>query len=95
MSWEPVTLWAVRCDGETTQGQCAQTYHYPADDEDDAPTQALYLTRDLGSAIASGLHLAGWLTAGTRVLCPAHVDAAVYLAAAEVDGLPFGEEISQ
>lgn len=90
MSWEPVTLWALRCDGETTRGQCAHTYHYLPDDDDGDPVQAL--TAD--PAVTTwhrGLDSAGWLAIGDRVLCPAHVAAAAYLCAAEIDGLPFEE----
>lgn len=98
MSFEPVTRWVLRCDGDTTRGQCTQRLVdcHPDDDPDspltvwapvihDRPTLADDERRDLR-------HHFGWLALRDgRVLCSRHVDGLEYLARAAVDGLPFDE----
>lgn len=87
MSWEPVTLWSLRCDGETTRGQCPELCH--VEDDDGEPYQVVLWDKRLTPGWVHTLHACGWLFTGTRLLCPRHVAAAEYLVAAELDGLPF------
>lgn len=94
MSFEPVTRWAVRCDGDTTRGQCTQRLAYPDTDEDDSPLTvwqpALLEHPALDPATRADLRGCGWLVLRDgRLLCPHHVTAGEYLARAAVDGLPF------
>jgi hypothetical protein len=88
MSFEPVTMWRFRCDGDTTTGQCTEIFTFFDDDADevvealnDAPTIARWV---------SMINSRGWL-AGQRLLCPRHVASAEHLVAAAMDGLPFDE----
>lgn len=101
MSFEPVTQWALRCDGDTTRGQCTQQFVYPVgtDDWDEAEESEatvwrpfLYDGPELDEHDRRDLHVAGWLLARDgRALCPRHVAGLEHLARAAVDGLPFPE----
>lgn len=92
MSFEPVTRWAIRCDDQTNTGQCPQRLVY-TEDPDDPPVVwnlALLDRADLDDDTRTLLRVLGWLVAPDgRVLCPRHVAALEYLAAAALDGLPF------
>lgn len=91
MSFEPVTMYVLRCDGETTTGQCRETLHVPDEEDWDQKTQALFYKPELPENwVRHTLPALGWQV-GHRVLCPDHVKALEYMAAAELDGLPFGE----
>jgi hypothetical protein len=86
VSFEPVTYWKFRCDGDTTTGQCRIVFNVYGDGEwVDAETPAPSL-----DGWESTLEQAGWVIgAGGRLMCPAHVVAAERLIAASMDGLPF------
>jgi hypothetical protein len=102
VSFESVTRWELRCDGDTTRGQCTQRLLYCDNPEDpDSPLTewypAVYDEPTLHERTLADLRYSGWLVARDgRLLCPRHVAALEYLARVAVDGLPFpdldGEE---
>jgi hypothetical protein len=95
VSFEPVTRWELRCDGDTTRGQCNQRLLYCTDPEDpESPLTdwfpAVYDEPTLHPRARADLRDSGWLTSRDgHVLCPRHVAALEYLARVAVDGLPF------
>ena len=94
MSFEPVTCYALRCDGEVPGGQCPTLEHYvPEDADEDEPIVALRLKPGLTPGDITWLHRGreGWtlLPDGT-VLCPQHMAAREQMVVASLDGLPFG-----
>lgn len=106
MSWQPVSYWALRCDGDVPNGQCGELLYsdsYSAvsalawnkhAEVVHAPT--LFTSgctqRDL---LERWLSAQGWLKTDSRVLCPDHVQALEKQAEAAVDGLPFDEGAHQ
>lgn len=97
MSWTELTYWALRCDGQTTTGQCPTLL--PSADPDDHPPawspQGLRVLQPLlfmGAppelAVLRGEPAPGWLVTRDRVLCPDHVAAQQRMAAAVLEGLP-------
>lgn len=97
MSFEPVTRWVLRCDGDTTHGKCTQQFVY-GDDPDDPESPLtvwypqVYDEAALHPHVLADLRCSGWLALRDgRVLCSRHVDGLEYLARAAVDGLPFDE----
>jgi hypothetical protein len=98
MSFEPITRWALRCDGTTTRGQCDhRLVDCHPDDDPDSPLTVwapnLFDQPELTRPDATDLRYRGWLVLRDgRVLCPAHVAGLEHLARAAVDGLPFDEE---
>jgi hypothetical protein len=97
MSFEPVTRWTIRCDGDTTRGQCTRRFVYGdnPDDSDAALTvwsPTVYDEPTLHACVAADLRCSGWLVGRDgRLLCPRHLAALEHLARAAVDGLPFDE----
>ncbi|MGW4488402.1 hypothetical protein ACWEOE_31725 [Amycolatopsis sp. NPDC004368] len=92
MSFEPVIQWQLRCNGDTTFGQCRAVV------TDVDPELGVYLPVLLDKAyvdpaLVDHMQHEGWIISGPpdapRLLCPDHVEAAAYLAAAQLDGLPF------
>lgn len=95
MSFEPVARWALRCDGDTTYGQCLDMYeYYPDGDEENGLVLGLWDKPKLSDRDRSWL-LRGrddWaLMPDGRVFCPCHIAAAEYLVRAGLEGLPFEE----
>jgi len=97
VSFEPVTRWEIRCDGDTTRGQCTQRLLY-CDNPDDphspltAWVPAVYDEPSLHEQALTDLRASGWLVGRDgRLLCPRHVAALEYLARVAIDGLPFPE----
>lgn len=93
MSFEPVTRWALRCDGEVPSGQCPTLEHWtPEDADEDEPVVALRLKPGLTESDHVWLRRGreGWtlLPDGT-VLCPQHMAAREQMVAAALEGLPF------
>lgn len=100
MSWQQVTYWALRCDGDTTHGQCdAVVFDNPTchlapvgwtgdGDREQLPT--MWVSKPY-MPHPGWLDQLGWLHTGDRVLCPEHVAALEFLAEAEMTGLPFEE----
>lgn len=77
MTFEPVTRWTVRCDGDTTHGQCLDHHLYPDDEDWDGDSERQY-PDELGNGAGAwvltlfdapeltdvdrrGLRLSGWL----------------------------------
>lgn len=101
MSWQEVTYWALRCDGDTTHGQCnAVVYDHPtrhgtpvgwtgAGDPQQLPTMWFGKPYEPHPDWLQDL---GWLDTGNRILCPDHLAGLAFLAEAEMAGLPFDEE---
>lgn len=91
MSFEPVTMYHLRCDGDTTRGQCTEVLRYPDEDDEGEFYDALISKPEISEGTKKSMEWLGWLVFGERVLCPKHVSAAEYLAEVGVSGLPFGE----
>ncbi|GAA2773681.1 hypothetical protein [Saccharopolyspora taberi] len=90
MGWQQVSHWAIRCDGDTTHGQCQRLWTWWNDDDetwDEIPQ--LFTTREVPWIRATYLRSDGWLLIGNRALCPDHVNAGERLAEADISGLPF------
>lgn len=91
MSFEPVTMWHLRCDGDTTSGQCAALYQFWDPEDDEHLITAMFAEKTLvGSERA--IRSSGWEVLGDRVLCPDHVSAAAQMVDASLNGLPFESE---
>lgn len=93
MSFEAVTCWALRCDGEVPGGQCPTLEHYiPEDADEDEPVVALRMEPGLTESDYVWLRRGreGWtlLPDGT-VLCPQHMAGRERMVVAALDGLPF------
>lgn len=102
MSWDPVTYWTVRCDGQTTTGQCPTLL--PSAEPSDHPVAwtpqgvrvlqpLLFMAAPPELAALRSEPVQGWLVTRNRVLCPEHVAAQGDLAAALIDGIPFEDEV--
>ncbi len=98
MSWQATSYWTIRCDGDTTRGQCSALLRTPDEsctgfDTYGEPRRLPVLFTDEPSSAtrlsARFMREYGWLAAGERVLCPDHVAAAEQQAEAELCGLPF------
>lgn len=87
MSFDPITVWVLRCDGRVPAGQCPTQEHAP--DELGDPEMVLRSKPALHDFEKTS-STSGWevLPDGT-VLCPQHSFARAQLAEAEQDGLPF------
>lgn len=105
MSWQPISYWALRCDGETTRGQCDQLLYSDPDamvvpvawtqhgDVHYAPTLfTAGCQRDLSE---QWMREHGWLKTDSRILCPDHIAALEKQAEAEINGLPFEQGVQQ
>lgn len=98
MSWFSITYWALRCDGRTPYGQCLALLAGPDgeravawNDEGDRVCQPLLFTTPPPLGLLRSEPRRGWLVVRDRTLCPEHVAAEEYLAAAGLDGLPLDE----
>jgi hypothetical protein len=86
-------LWTVRCDGDTSRGQCERVYEYPSTVAG-VVEMALLDDPAVGPQHISEIESAGWLTAGKgsqRHLCPRHVASVERMLLANLEGLPFHE----
>lgn len=97
MSWQPVSYWALRCDGAEPSGQCPQLLY----SDPDALVVPVHWNRfgDVvyGPTLFSGGKQAeldagwisqhGWTLAGERVLCPTHARELEQETAAAVDAV--------
>lgn len=94
MSYEPVTLYHLRCDGVLPHGrQCPELYQYtdPEDDSGDLIT-ALLDKQEMSEAWAKTIRSDGWMVLRDgRVLCAKHVAGQANLAEAIAFGLPFDD----
>jgi hypothetical protein len=88
MSFEPITYWKFRCDGDTTRGQCTEVYSYFPDEEDELEV-AINDKPELGMWKET-LERDGWTATG-RLLCPRHVASVERMLLANLEGLPFYE----
>lgn len=97
MSFEPVTLYHLRCDGVLPHGrQCPELYQYP-DPEDDSGDliTALLDKQELSEAWTKSIRHEGWMAfRDGRVHCAKHVSGMANLAEAVAFGLPFDEPTS-
>lgn len=91
MSFDPVTMYKYRCDGNTACGQCAEVLRYPDEDDEGEFYDALTSKPEISEGTKKSMEWLGWLVFGERLLCPKHVAGAEYLAEAEFSGLPFGD----
>ena len=92
MSFEPITYWALRCDGDTTRGQCERRHDYePWEDELDERVLTTWSDpTDLDAAQRRAVSDSGWLwLPDGRVLCPAHLAGRAEMVRAALEGLPF------
>ncbi len=105
MSWQPVSYWALRCDGEVSHGrQCtAVVYDDPnchlapvgwTGDGNPEQLPTMYTSKPY-MPHPGWLQQLGWLHTGNRVLCPDHVQALEFMAEAEMTGLPFEQGVQQ
>lgn len=94
MSWQPITMYTIQCDG-TTPERCTEVYQVPDKDDDAVPLiTALWDQPEFTSWDPMHMRTAGWLrTPDGRDLCPRHTAAAEQLVRASLDGLPFNEEV--
>lgn len=92
MSFEPVTLYHLRCDGLLAHGrQCSELYQYadPEDDSGDLIT-ALLDKPELSEAWVKSIRDEGWMAfRDGRVHCAKHVKGTADMAEALAFGLPF------
>lgn len=97
MSWQSVSYWSVRCDGDTTRGQCQELLpdvNNQVQDRHGQVHSAPAIFRDklrVEHLNTAYLEQFGWLRVGGRVLCPGHARALEKQAEAMLDGLPFEE----
>ncbi|MER7015313.1 hypothetical protein ABT324_28100 [Saccharopolyspora sp. NPDC000359] len=97
MSWEPYSFVVLRCDGETTRGQCpALLFDKDALQLAFDPDGSHYSVPVLFSSPTDQideltLQYEGWILIKGRALCSEHVRAQEYLARAALEGLPFGD----
>lgn len=99
MSWQPVSYWTLRCDGDRPHGQCRELLYSDPDslvvplawdrrgDVESVPT--LFSGGNQQELSEQWMREHGWLTVGGRILCPEHVAALEKEAEAAIDGLPF------
>ncbi len=105
MSWQPVSYWTIRCDGRIPHGQCQQRLYPDPDAMVVAHAWDRYGDVESVPILFSGgsqqelseqwMHKHGWLKTDARMLCPDHVAALERDAEAEINGLPFDEEVNQ
>lgn len=97
MSFEPVTLYNLRCDGVLPHGrQCPEVYQYP-DPEDDSGDliTALLDKQELSEEWVKFIRPEGWMAfRDGRVHCAKHVAGAADMAEALAFGLPFEDDPS-
>lgn len=97
MSFEPVTMYILRCDGQLAHSQCPEVYHYvdPEDDSGDL-VRALYDKQELSEAWAKSIRYEGWMAfRDGRVHCKKHVSGTSDMAEALAFGLPFEDGPAQ
>jgi hypothetical protein len=78
----------LRCDGDTTRGQCPEILRYPDYDQGEW-YDALSEKPEIDARAKSSAEWFGWLVVGERLLCPAHVESAEFMVRAMIEGLPF------
>lgn len=91
MSFEPVTLYTLRCDGRLAHAQCPEVHHYvdPEDDSGDL-IRTLLDKPELSEAWAKSIRSEGWMAfRDGRVHCAKHVAGTANMAEALAFGLPF------
>lgn len=105
MSWQPISFWTLRCDGDTTHGQCDQLLYAEPDAlvvphawnrQGAAHEQPVLFTGGTHRQIHERwIAEHGWLKTDARLLCPKHVAALEKQAQADLEGLPFDEEVTR
>lgn len=95
MSWQQKTHYELRCDGDTTYGKCPAVWRlFVVDGEHDEWHEGQPVMFNLPRLTTEDLKVlrsAKWLVVdhGERVLCPDHIEAGLYIANADLDGLSF------
>jgi hypothetical protein len=91
VSFEPVTMYTLRCDGRLAHSQCPEVHHYvdPEDDSGDL-IRTLLDKPELSEAWAKSIRSEGWMAfRDGRVHCAKHVKGTADMAEALAFGLPF------